>query len=219
MKEIILFGTGNTAQVLYYHLEKAGRKVAAFTVDNNYLDANKLLNRPVVPYNNITSLYPPERYDMMIAIGYAKMNRVRAEKFREITKMGYDTVSYVSPTAIVWDGFSLNPHCKIGEQTIVQPFSKIGKNVFIGSGCIIGHHAEIKDHSFLASGVIVGGGATVEPYSFLGTGSVTRNDIIIRESSVVGAGTVILNHTQKNSVHLNRSAEKMDISSKELFDS
>ena len=219
MKEIILFGTGNTAQVLFYHLEKAGRKIAAFTLDKEFMTSNSLFNRPIIPYSNLSKHYPPKKYDIMIAIGYAKMNTIRAKKVKEVTDMGYNLVSYVSPTATIWDRFILNPHSKIGENTIVQPFSKIGKNVFIGSGCIIGHHTEIRDHSFLASGVIVGGGTIVEPYCFLGSGSITRNDIVIGESSVIGAGTVLLNNTKINSVHLNRSTEKMNISSHELFES
>ena len=216
MKKVILFGSGKTAQVMSYHIQREGGAVAAFAVDRKFMKASTVLNTPVVPFDSVTEAFPAEEFDMMIAVGYKLGNRLRAERVLQAEEMGYNLISYVSPTAIIWDELRVQTNCKIGEKTIMQPFSKIGNNVFIGSGCIIGHHSEVMDHCFISSGVIVGGGVTLEPYCFLGSGSITRNDITIGKASVIGAGVTMLENTRPESVYLNRSAEKMNISSKSL---
>jgi len=216
MKNIILFGTGKTAQVMRYHIEREGGSVAAFTIDREFYTTDKLSDIPVVLFDEVDTHYSPEKYSMFITVGYKNLNALRAERVEEAEQKGYSLINYVSPSAIVWDDLKLSVNCKIGDRTLMQPFSEIGKNVFVGSGCVIGHHSKIMDHCFIASGVTLGGGVTVEPYCFLGTGSVVRNDITLKRSTVIGAGVTLLESTEPESVYLNRSSEKMSISSTSL---
>jgi sugar O-acyltransferase (sialic acid O-acetyltransferase NeuD family) len=216
MKNIILFGTGKTAQVMRYHIEREGGSVAAFTIDREFFTTDKLSGIPVVLFDEVETHYPPEKYSMFITVGYKNLNVLRAERVEQAEKKGYTLINYVSPSAIIWDDLKLSANCKISERTLMQPYSEIGKNVFVGSGCVIGHHSTIMDHCFIASGVTLGGGVTIEPYCFLGTGSVIRNDITIKRSTVIGAGVTLLESTEPESVYLNRSSEKMSISSTTL---
>lgn len=216
MKNVVLFGTGKTAQVMYYHIQREGGVVAGFAIDREFYSEKNLFNVPVVSFDIVEKEFPPADYDMMIAIGYKNVNLLRAERVTQAEEKGYALINYVSSSAIIWDDLSLQSNCKIGERSILQPYSEIEKNVFIGSGCIIGHHAKIMEHCFIASGVIVGGGVVIEPYCFLGSGSIIRNDIIVKEASVIGAGVTLLENTEPQSVYLNRSAEKMSVTSKSL---
>lgn len=216
MKNVVLFGNGKTAQVMRYHIEREGGSVAAFTLDRKYFKKDWLSDIPVVPFDEVEHLYPPEMYSMFISVGYKNLNTLRAKRVQEAEEKGYHLENYVSPSAILWDDLIIGANCKIGEKTLMQPFSELGKNVFIGSGCIIGHHSRVMDHCFIASGVTLGGGVRVEPYSFLGTGSVVRNEITVKRSTVIGAGVTLLESTEPESVYLNRSSEKMNISSRSL---
>lgn len=216
MANIVLFGIGGTAQVMHYQLGRAGHRVAAFTVDAAHLREPSLLGVPVVPFDEVAHRYSPERHSMMVAIGYAKVNRLRAERCAQAKSVGYRLLSYISPTAIVWDGCPIGEHCKIGEASIVQPFARIGENVFIGSGCIVGHHAVLGDHCFLASRVTLGGGVVVEPYAFVGGGATVRNKVTIARGSVVGAGAVLLRDTVENGVYAATDAQLLPVSSSAL---
>jgi sugar O-acyltransferase (sialic acid O-acetyltransferase NeuD family) len=216
MKHVVLFGIGKTAQVMRYHIEKEGGSVAAFTIDRKYFKEDRFSGIPVVPFDEVEHRYPPETYSMFISVGYKNLNTLRAKRVQESEEKGYHLENYISPSAILWDDLTMGANCKIGEKTLMQPFSEMGKNVFIGSGCIIGHHSRIMDHCFIASGVTLGGGVTVEPYCFLGTGSVVRNDVTVKRSTVIGAGVTLLESTDPESVYLNRSSEKMNISSTSL---
>ncbi len=217
MEKVILFGNGSVAQVLYVELMRDLQyEVAGFAVDPDYINEELLFGRPVIPFGEVHSVFPPQQYKMMIAVGYARVNKLRAERFYQAKEMGYRLISYLSPRASLWPDLKTGENCKIWANTLIQPFAQLGDNVFIGGGCTIGHHVVIKDHCFLAGGVIIGGSVTIEPYSFIGTGAIIRNRITIARESVVGAGSVILADTQEKGVYMARPAEQLPISSDQL---
>jgi sugar O-acyltransferase (sialic acid O-acetyltransferase NeuD family) len=217
MSKIVIFGLGAYAEEMHYNLTRhTPHEVAAFTVDRAYLTTPELLGCPVVPFDEAATRYPPGEYEMVVAVGYVRVNRLRAERVEQAQALGYSLISYIDPTARLWDGLAHGTHCKIGAQTLVQPFARIGHNVFIGSGCIIGHHAVIRDHCFIASGVVLGGSVEVEPYAFIGTGATVRNQLRVARDSVIGAGAVILRDTQPGGVYLASPATKLDITSDAL---
>ncbi len=217
MEKIVLFGTGSMASVLHYYLtHDSPFEVTAFCVDREYLKKDNLHGLPVVPFDEVASIYPPDEHRMLIAIGYVKVNRLRAERYYQAREMGYRLVSYVSSKATIWSGLTVGENCKISANTMVQPFAEIGNNVFIGSGSVIGHHTVIKDHCYLATNVVVAGSVTIEPYSFLGTGSIVRNKLTIAREAVIGAGAVILEDTTEQGVYMSQPAERLPIASHEL---
>lgn len=213
MANVVLFGVGGTAQVLHHHLLRAGHRVDAFTVDADHLRERTLLGCPVVPFEEVARRFPPDAHQMMVAVGYLRVNRLRAERCTQAKAMGYRLFSYVSPTAVLWDGCRLGENCKVGEASIVQPYVQVGENVFIGSGCIVGHHSVLGGHCFLASRVTLGGGVVVGPYAFLGTGATVRNKLKIARGSVIGAGAVMLHDTRENGVYAAAEAKALPISS------
>jgi sugar O-acyltransferase (sialic acid O-acetyltransferase NeuD family) len=216
-KAVVIFGTGGTGSALHYNLSHDGAfKVAAFTVDREFMTEPDFMGCPVVPFDEIEAHYPPDRFQMIIALGYARVNHLRAERYMQAKDKGYSLLRFISPQAQVWKGFTSGDNCKIGSGSLLQPFSHIGNNVFIGSGCIIGHHSTIMDHVFIASGVTIAGGVTVEPYAFIGTGAVVRNRIRIAAESVVGAGAIILQDTDRCGVYLASPATKLKISSDKM---
>ena len=216
-KPLVLFGLGHTAEVLHHRLksEDAGR-VVAFTVDAGYLTTEEFDGLPVTPFESLPEKYPPEDFDLMIAIGYLQANRLRAERFKQAKEWGYHLPSYVNPSATLWDGCVIGENCRIGANAILQPFSEIGVNTTIATACIIGHHARIGDHVFIAPGSMIGGAAEVGDHSFLGYGSIVRNRIKIAPRTVAGAGSLILADTEEGGVYLSQTAQKLPVQSDDL---
>lgn len=59
-EKVIIFGEGNIQEVARFYLENDGKwEVAAFTADREYISADTYLGRPMVPFENIESVYPP----------------------------------------------------------------------------------------------------------------------------------------------------------------
>jgi sugar O-acyltransferase (sialic acid O-acetyltransferase NeuD family) len=217
MEKLVLFGNGAVASVLHYHLTReTDYRIEAFTVDRAFIREDSLHGVPVVPWDEVAARYPATEHSMMIAIGFVRANRLRAERCQEAKEMGYRLISYVSPKASVWDGFVLGENCRIGENVVIQPYTRIGDNVFIGSGSLIGHHSVIGEHCHISAGVQIAGNVTVEPYCYLGINATIRNRVTIASSCIIGAGAVILGDTVEKGVYMAKPADLLPITSDKL---
>lgn len=217
MEKLVIFGNGSVAEVLYYYLKRdTDYQIEGFTVDRSVLREDSLFDLPLVPFDEVQERFPPSDYKMMIAVGYVRVNQLRAERYFQAKEMGYQFVNHVSPRASVWSGIQIGENCRIGDQCIISPYSKIGNNVWISSGSIIGHHTIIEDHCYLSTRVTIAGYVHIQPYVYLGISSVIRNNITIARSCIIGAGAVILGDTQEKGIYMAPSAEKLPIESDQI---
>jgi len=201
MKPLVIFGLGQIAEVAHFYFTvDARRSVAAFTVDQEYLTETAFCGCPVVPFETVAERYPPTEYDFFVATGYARLNRLREEKYTVAKAKGYALASYVSSKATAWPGLKTGENCFILEDNTLQPFVEIGDNVFLWSGNHIGHHARIGDNAFIASHVVVSGGVTVGRNSFIGVNATLRDHIQVGDACVIGAGAVVTKDLAAKSV-------------------
>lgn len=216
-EKVVIFGTTEMATLShFYFTHDSPYEVAAFTVDRDFLKEETLCGLPVVPFEDIESLYPASQFKMFVAIFFGRVNRTRAEKYFQAKEKGYELISYISSKAITWPGLEMGDNCFINEGAICQPFARIGNNVMIRAGSIIGHHSIIGDHCFIAAHAVVLGGVTVEPYCFLGANSTIRDSITIARECVVGAGALILKNTQEKGIYRGNPSVPFPIDSDKL---
>lgn len=193
MKELVIFGAGQIAEVAaFYFRHDSPRRLAAFTVDRDYLKEDRFLDRPVVPFEEVERHFPPATHDLFVAVSYTKLNGVRADKVAAARQRGYGLASYLSSKASVFPGFEVRENCFILEDNTIQPFAHIGANVTLWSGNHIGHHAVIEDHVFIASHVVVSGGVRIGQASFVGVNATFRDHVSIGQRCVIGAGALVL---------------------------
>lgn len=217
MSKVIVFGDSHWASLAHFYLKHdSPHEVAAFTVDGNRLREKTLFGRPVVPFEEIQRLYPPEEHRMFLPISFKRMNHLRAEKYERAKDLGYGLISYVSSRATTWPGFACGDNCFILENNAIQPFVEIGNDVVMWSGNHIGHHSVIKDHVTITSHVVISGACTIEPYCFLGVNATVRDETIIARDTLVGAGVVILEDTSDFDVYKSKAAEPAGFRSDEL---
>ena len=217
MKDVVVFGAGEIAALAdYYFTHDSPRRVAAFTVDAGFLAGPTYLDRPLVPFEEVALSYPPDRYDLFVAVSYAKLNAVRAEKAAAARAMGYTLPSYVSSRATTFADLSHGDNCFILENNVIQPFVRIGANVTLWSGNHIGHHATIADDAFLASHVVVSGGVVIGPASFLGVNVTIRDHVTVGARCVLGAGALVLADLPDGSVVAPRGSEVSPVPSHRL---
>lgn len=217
MKPVIIFGAGEFAEVVHYYLKNdSERKIAAFTVDSDRLDRNMFCECPVVPFEKLPQSYPPEDFEMLVAVGYTHMNDVRAEKCAQAKSKGYALTNYVCSKSVVWPHLNIGENCIIFENMTIQPFVKIGNNVTLWSGNHIGHHAVIGDNCFLTSHVVVSGGVQIGNNCFLGVNATLRDHVKIAPYCVIGANTLILHDTEAKGVYIGNPAVKSSVPSDRL---
>lgn len=202
-KKLIIFGAGDIAELAHFYFSTDTEyDIVAFSVDSEYLTDSVFCGLPVISFQHITSHYPPDQYELFIALSYARLNELRMEKYFAAKAMGYSLASYISSYATVLNTQNIGDNCFILEDNTIQPFVSIGNNVTLWSGNHIGHHSTIKDHCFIASHVVISGGVEIGSQSFIGVNATLRDHIKVGDKCVIGAGTLLLSDVQSEGLYI-----------------
>jgi sugar O-acyltransferase (sialic acid O-acetyltransferase NeuD family) len=208
MNKLIVFGTGDIAKLAHYYFScDSEYEVTAFTVDKEYMTGDVFLGLPVVDFEKIVDRCPPETHKIFIALSYAKMNRIRAQKYYKAKELGYELATYVSSRCAFLTDKPVGDNCFILEDNTIQPFVEIGNNVTLWSGSHIGHDSVIEDHCFIAPCVVISGHVHIHKYCFIGVNATLRNSITIAPETLIGAGAIIMKDTVEKGVYIPQSAQ------------
>lgn len=211
MKKLLIFGADDFAEVAKYLFDHdSDYQTAAFVADQQYIRSETFNGLPLVGFEQVEQIYPPEEYDMFLAIGYSKVNLGREKKYHEAKQKGYRLATYISSKATVWDTLKIGDNCFIFEGNNIQPFAEIGSNVILWSGNHIGHHSRIGDHVFITSHVVVSGRCSIGNNCFLGVNATLHDHVTLAPRTVVGAGAVIARDTEEDSVYKPAKTEKQE---------
>ena len=217
MKPLLIFGAGEIAEVAHFYFTRdAGREVSAFAVDPAFVKQASHCGRPVLAFAEAQAAFAPATHDLFVALSYAKINALRAEKCAAGRAAGYRLASYLSSKASVWEGFSPQENCFILEDNTIQPFARIGANVTLWSGNHIGHHATVGANCFITSHVVVSGGVSIGEHAFIGVNSTVRDHVRIGARSVIGAGSLVLEDVPDDGVVAARGSELSKVPSHRL---
>ena len=145
------------------------------------------------------------------------MNRLRESVYDEVTRKGYEFVSYISSKATVYDESRIGKNCFILEDNTIQPFTSIGNNVVLWSGNHIGHHSNIGDHVFFTSQVVLSGHCNVANNCFFGVNSTIKDYSNIAEGTLVGMGACVTKNTQEWGVYVGNPAKLRDVKSYDIY--
>lgn len=193
-KKVVIFGTGDLAQIISEYFEHdSDYEVAGFTVDGEYAKGD------VVPFEKVEEYFPPESHDMYIAVVYGDMNRIRQKKFHEAKDKRYDIASYISSKAFVSPSAKIDEGVTIFENNVVQPFVEIGDGCILWSGNHVGHHSHIGNFVFVSSHVVISGHCSIGDNCFLGVNSTIANSINIGKESWIMHGAIISSDIPDNS--------------------
>jgi sugar O-acyltransferase (sialic acid O-acetyltransferase NeuD family) len=204
MAKVVVFGTGSFAECVNFYLtHDSPHEVVAFTVHRDRIgEQTELAGLPVVAFEDLAETHPPAEHDMFVAVGYAKVNRVRAAICDEAKGKGYSLISYVSSKATTWGDTKVGDNVFVFEDNTIQPFVEIGDDTVLWSGNHIGHHARIGPHCFITSHVVISGHVKVGAYCFIGVNATVRDAIAIGEANVIGSGALIMKTTKDNEVYI-----------------
>ncbi|MGE0199579.1 MAG: acetyltransferase [Candidatus Melainabacteria bacterium] len=197
----IIVGTGDFAEVMHHYLtHETTSPVAAFSVDSAYNTGGDFAGLPVVNFESLSETHPPGQYQVLVAIGYSKRNKIRQAKFEACRSMGYAMPGYISRHATYY-GTPVGENTIIMEDNTIQPCTRIGDNCVLWSGNHIGHHGAIGDHVFISSHVVISGHVTIQNNVFLGVNATLRDGITVGEAAIIGAGAVMMNDAEARQVY------------------
>ncbi|WP_217596216.1 acetyltransferase [Cohnella sp. GbtcB17] len=214
MRNLVVFGIGEFAELVSYYFSTDSKyKQVAFTIEKEYIRSSEFLGFPLIDFEKLHLLYPPEENDIFIAVGYSRTNSLRAKFYEMAYKKGYQFASFISESALVSNNSIIGNNCMVLEGAIVQPFVEIGNGVVIWSGAHIGHHSKVQNFCFIAPNAAISGKVNLSERCFVGINATIRDGINIGCSSIIGAGTVILNDVEDGSVYRGLESTHLPISS------
>jgi sugar O-acyltransferase (sialic acid O-acetyltransferase NeuD family) len=208
-RPLIIFGTAEMAELAKFYFENDSEyRVAAFTVDDDFSNSESFQGLPLVPFSRIAQLFPPAQFEMHVALSYARLNRLRQEKYEQAKAAGYTLASYVCTRSVTWPDLKFGDNCFILENQTIQPGVCIGNNVMIWSGNHLGHGSIIGDHNYISSHVVISGHCKIGIRNFFGVNSSVRDFCNIGDDCFISMGSRVTQNIHSGSVCL---AEKSDI--------
>ncbi|MBB5860085.1 acetyltransferase [Xanthomonas arboricola] len=206
-KPLVIVGAGEFAQIACeYFQHDSDYTVVAFSVERDFLLRPTLAELPVVAYEELEQRYPPEQYEVFVAIPATQLNRLRTRFFQDMLRRGYRCASYVSSRAFVWRNAQIGANCFLFEGNVIQPFTRIGDNCILWSGNHIGHRTVVQDNVFIASHAVISGYCEIGRGSFIGVNATLSDKVRIAADNIIGAGTLVTRHTDAERVYVGSPA-------------
>lgn len=214
MAKVVIFGVRDYAELAHFYLENdSPHEVVAFCVDRDFIgDQTTFKGLPVVAFEDIQSLYPPQSVSFFAPMSPSKMNRDRQNRCSRIKELGYSLISYVSSRATVFSE-SIGENCFILEDNTLQPFTRIGDNVVLWSGNHIGHHSTVRNNVTITSHVVVSGHCEIGDNCFIGVNATLRDGITLAEGTFVAMAAAIVSSTEAWGAYKGNPATKLSIPS------
>ena len=217
-RKLFIVGASEFAEIAYeYFTLDSNFEVVAFSIERQYINLPTLVGLPVVPYEELEQLYPPDKYILFVAIPVSQLNRLRTRFYLDAKQKGYRFATYVSSRAFVWHDAKIGENSFIFENNVIQPFVIIGNNCVLWSGNHIGHRTVIHDHVFVASHAVISGFCEIGESCFIGVNSTFSDNVIIGRNCVIGAGALISKNTEQNKIYPGISSEAAKVGSLRFY--
>lgn len=215
-KKLIIYGNGSMAKMIYCFL-RPEYNIVAFTVDRACIKETTLFNLPVVAFEDVETEFSPSGSQMITAIGYLRMNRLRADRYQQAKDKGYSFISYCHPSVVLHPEVTIGENSIILEHASIHPFSQIGDSVFVSSNTNIGHDCIIEDNCWINAGVSIAGETTIKANSFLGVNSSVGQRLTIGTCNLIGANTFVGKNTERDEVYVSSGGEKFRMNSEQFM--
>jgi sugar O-acyltransferase (sialic acid O-acetyltransferase NeuD family) len=217
-KSAVIFGTGGFAEVAHFYLEKDSEyQVVGFTASAANVTEPTFRGVPLEPFEEVEQRFDPSSHEMFVAVGYARLNRVREEFCKNAKAKGYRLLSYVCSRATHWGDTKIGENVFIFEENTLQPFVEIGSGTILWSGNHIGHHTSIGSHCFITSHVVVSGYCRIGDHCFVGVNATIADGIRIGDRNIIGPGALIQKDTGSDEVYVAERTKKFPKDSSRFF--
>lgn len=200
MKDIVLYGNGSFAQLLKWYMDHDDeRKVVAATVEEAYINTSEFEGLALIPFERLEEQYAPDDVEILLGVGYTGMNDVRKRIFEQCKKKGYTPAQYIHSSVRLCDT-QMGEGNIIFEDTLLEPFVRIGSGNIIWCKISIAHNCHIGNFNTIAGSASLCGFSEVKNNCFIGNGAVIRDRIKVEDYTLVGAAAYVAADTQKFNV-------------------
>lgn len=208
-KQIVAFGDTMFSAEMMRIIQSGGGNLTAFTMDSNYIKSTTFCDLPVYPFETLEQYVDIENVEILLSIGYNKMNQHRMSKYHECKSRGFNVHTFISERAVVYAD-SIGEGCIIMPGAYIGPFSTLGLCNVIRSGCVLSHHEKVGNFNWIADGCTYGGDVAQGNNCFIGLGTTVRNGIFIADNTFVGAHSYLHHNSSDEGVYFGNPSVKQD---------
>lgn len=206
-KKLIIFGNTNYAEMICDYFEEYSEyEVCLFTVDGKYKEGNEYYGKKIVDFENIENVYKPEDYDMFVAVGSSRLNKVREDICKRAMEKGYNLATFIHPNA------NVSTKVKVGKNTILMEFcrvlqrTEIGDGVVIWPNAIVSHNNTIKDYAYIVGST--NGFCEIGENCFLASNATIADRVKVAKDNYIAMAAAVRKNTEENSVYDGNPARK-----------
>jgi sugar O-acyltransferase (sialic acid O-acetyltransferase NeuD family) len=187
--KIILVGGGGHCVSCIDVIEQDGKFQIAGIVDANN-SRDPVLGYPVLGGDDDLPILRKTYKYAFVTIGQIKTPMTRMKLYEDLTLLGFNLPSIISPRAYV------SKYSVIGDGSIIMHDALINAQVEIGYNCIVNtkalieHDSKIGSHCHISTGAIINGGVTVGHGTFVGSNAVVQESVQINENFFVRSGSL-----------------------------
>ena len=189
-KDLILVGGGGHCSACLDVLRLLKLYNVVGIIEKNNLKLEKVHNVSVFKDQETEKLSKNYR-SFLLTIGKIGKCNIREKKYYELSSLGIELVSLISPTAYVSTSAKLEKGVNIMHQALININVRVGENTIINSQTLVEHDSSIGSHCHISTGVKINGGVKIGNNTFIGSGTVIHEGITIGNNVIVGAGSII----------------------------
>lgn len=198
MEKIIIAGTNEFSEYVYYTVSKEHIvEVVAFTTLKETIQEDSFCNLPIYPLEELFQKFNGKEFQVLITVGYTKMNKRRENTYNICKKIGYKICTYIS-TRAVCDSESVGEGCLIMPLAYVPPLTTLGLCNVINTATVLGHTSKVGDFNWFAGNVVTGGNVIIDNRCFLGMYSLVKNGIHVASETMIGAYSYLSEDSVEN---------------------
>lgn len=212
MKNIIIFGGGSSARVIFSELIGTRKfKIQGFL--DNFSAKGKVIEKfNGMNFRNLGKISEIKKIKKNIygVIGVGD-NYVRQKIFKEVIKYDkkfkWETV--VAKTAIISHKVDIGKGTVIMPNVVINTGTKIGDHCLINTSCSIDHDNNFKDFSSTGPGVITSGHVNLGKCSHIGVGAIVKHGISIGNNTIIGGNSFVNKLCKSNCVYFGNPTKKI----------
>lgn len=217
MKKTLIFGNSNFSVAMRKYIQKyTNFEIAGYTINEKFITRTIFDGFTVYPFEELSKVFPPEKANILLTIGYGDMNDLRMEKYNEIKEKGYELINFIHPSAIV-DCESIGDANIVLENVILAQGTSVGSGNIIWGNVHLAHGASINNFNFLGCNSLLGGEARIENNCFLGLSAVIGSARKLASYTFVGIGANVNVNSVEYDVFVNEKAIKLEKSSHDMM--
>lgn len=129
----------------------------------------------------------------IVAVGSTRGGgELRARLFARAQAAGLLPLTALHPSAVIAGSARIEAGSIVMAGAVVQPRTRIGRNVIVNTRASIDHDCTIGDHAHIAPGAVLSGGVAVEDRCHIGVGCTVIQNVRIGRGATVAAGATVV---------------------------